>query len=206
MEIMSSKMERKSGSQALPAAAGVFGGGVQRVIAAVREDADLEAALVCGAETVFLLSGDLRSLESQCARLHERGKQTFLHFDLVNGLKGDLAGITYAAEHFHLTGIISTKAPCLKIAHDCGLQAILRVFVLDSSAFRTGLHHVQSGRPDYVEVLPGVSGKIIRMATAEFQLPIIAGGLIQSREDVADALAAGAAAVSTSRHELWPTA
>ena len=73
---------------------------------------------------------------------------------------------------------------------------------------KVGTHAIaaKSGRPDYVEVLPGVSGKIIRMATAEFQLPIIAGGLIQSREDVADALAAGAAAVSTSRHELWPTA
>lgn len=182
----------------------VAGLSVQPVIAAVREEADVEKALVCAAQTVFMLSGDLRTLGDQCRRLHDCGKQTYLHFDLVNGLKGDQAGIEFAAEHFHLTGIISTKAPCLKLAHEVGLRAILRVFVLDSSAFRTGLHHVQSCHPDYVEVLPGVSSKIISLAVSEFGVPVIAGGLIQERADIELALSSGASAVSTSRHELWP--
>ena len=173
------------------------------IIAAVRDEADLEAALKSPVRMVFLLSGDLLSLGVQTRRLHEAGKQIFLHFDLVSGLKGDVSGIRYAADNFHLNGIISTKPACLKMARDEKLMAVLRIFVIDSSGFKTGLQHAQLCQPDLVEVLPGVSGKIIRMATEHFSQPVIAGGLIQDDEDVAQALDAGAAAVSTSCHRLW---
>ena len=173
------------------------------IIAAVRDEADLEAALKSPVRMVFLLSGDLLSLGVQTRRLHEAEKQIFLHFDLVSGLKGDISGIRYAADNFHLNGIISTKPACLKMARDEKLMAVLRIFVIDSSGFKTGLQHAQLCQPDLVEVLPGVSGKIIRMATEHFSQPVIAGGLIQDDEDVAQALDAGAAAVSTSCHRLW---
>lgn len=174
-----------------------------RIIAAVRDDADLQAAIMSPLKTVFLLSADIRSLKAQCDALHQKRKRVFLHFDLVNGLKGDASGVRFAAEQFRLNGIISTKAQILKYAREAGLLAILRVFVLDSSALKTGLQHAQTCQPDFVEVLPGVSRKIITLASQQFKLPIIAGGLIQDADDVDQALAAGAAAVSTSHRELW---
>lgn len=173
------------------------------IIAAVRDEVDLQAALASPLKTVFLLSADIRSLKAQCDALHQARKRVFLHFDLVNGLKGDASGVCFAAEQFRLNGIISTKAQILKFAREAGLMAILRVFVLDSSALKTGLQHAQTCQPHFVEVLPGVSRKIIMLASQQFGLPVIAGGLIQDEDDVAQALAAGAAAVSTSHRELW---
>ncbi len=176
---------------------------LQYLIAAVRNDGDIGRVLKSKVSVVFLLSGDLCVLEEQCQALREANKQVFLHMDLVEGLKSDASGIRFAAQRFHLTGIISTKAACIKLAREAGLHAILRVFVLDSSALRNGLQHAQLCHPDSVEVLPGVSEKIIRLAASQFAVPVIAGGLIEDAQDVQCAINAGAAAVSTSNWKLW---
>ena len=165
----------------------------QRVIAAVRSEEDFEAVAKSPARMVFLLQGNICKLSEQCRMLREAGKQVFLHMDLVDGLKGDDSGMKFASREFHLTGIISTKATCLKLAKEVGLLAIQRVFMLDTSALKTGVLHAKNCKPDFVEVLPG----------KEFQVPIIAGGLISNWEDVEGAISAGAAAVSSSHRELW---
>ena len=175
----------------------------QHLIAAVRSQDDLNKVIGTDIQNVFILSSDLCLLEDQCGLLHRAGKNVFLHLDLVDGLKGDASGIRFAAQRFHLTGIISTKAACIKLAREAGLHAILRVFVLDSSALRNGLQHAQLCHPDSVEVLPGVSEKIIRLAASQFAVPVIAGGLIEDAQDVQCAINAGAAAVSTSNWKLW---
>lgn len=177
--------------------------GRQRVIAAVRSSGDLELVLESPVKMVFLLSGNLCQLGDQCQRLSEAGKQIFLHMDLMDGLKGDESGIRFAAREFQLAGIISTKTNCLKLAKEAGLLAILRVFIIDSLALKTGVAHAQVCHPDFVEVLPGVSEKIIRLAVEQFQAPIIAGGLIDNMRDVTNAIKAGATAVSASKNELW---
>ncbi|MBR0457693.1 MAG: glycerol-3-phosphate responsive antiterminator [Victivallales bacterium] len=175
----------------------------QRVIAAVRSEEDFEAVAKSPARMVFLLQGNICKLSEQCRMLREAGKQVFLHMDLVDGLKGDDSGMKFASREFHLTGIISTKATCLKLAKEVGLLAIQRVFMLDTSALKTGVLHAKNCKPDFVEVLPGISPQIIRLAVKEFQVPIIAGGLISNWEDVEGAISAGAAAVSSSHRELW---
>lgn len=175
----------------------------QHIIPAVRCEDDLEAALSCRAKMVFLLSGNICSLGPCCEALHSAGKQVMLHIDLVDGLKGDESGIRYAVRQFQLAGIISTRPSCLKIAREAGVLGILRVFVIDSSALRTGEAHIQACSPAFVEVLPGVSRKIIQLAVSQFNTSVIAGGLISDKDDVKMALDAGAAAVSTSNHELW---
>ena len=56
---------------------------------------------------------------------------------------------------------------------------------------------------DIIEVLPGVMPKVIRQLCREFSMPLIAGGMIFDKEDVITALSAGAAAVSTTRSDIW---
>ena len=58
-------------------------------------------------------------------------------------------------------------------------------------------------RPDMAEVMPGVCPRVIRRLTEAGRLPVIAGGMIETKEDMIEALSAGAAGVSTSRKELW---
>ena len=176
---------------------------IQHVIPALRTVDDVAAALKCDSKMVFLLSGNICSLSETCRALHDAGKMVMLHIDLIDGLKGDESGIRYAVGKFSLAGIISTKVSCLNIAKELGIISILRVFVIDSSALKTGIAHVQACSPNFVEVLPGISDKIIRLATAQFKTSVIAGGLIADHSDVDCALKAGAAAVSTSNRTLW---
>ncbi|MNV94542.1 Glycerol-3-phosphate responsive antiterminator [compost metagenome] len=51
--------------------------------------------------------------------------------------------------------------------------------------------------------MPGVIPHIIKEVKERSGIPIFAGGLIRSVDDVEQALAAGATAVTTSNHELW---
>jgi glycerol uptake operon antiterminator len=89
------------------------------------------------------------------------------------------------------------------MAQNLGLLAVQRIFLLDSSALRDGEANVRSCRPDLVEVLPGVAVQAIRLAVDAFDRPLIAGGLIRTREEVMAALGAGALAVSTGERALW---
>ena len=45
--------------------------------------------------------------------------------------------------------------------------------------------------------------KIIRKLASEMEVPLIAGGLITDKEDVINALSAGALAVSTTLSDIW---
>ena len=54
-----------------------------------------------------------------------------------------------------------------------------------------------------MEILPGIIPTIIREITEKTDIPLIAGGLIRSKQDVIQALQAGAIAVSTSCQEVW---
>ncbi len=173
------------------------------VIAAVRDPSQLGQALESPVDTIFLLSGSINSLEDSCQALFRANRHFFLHVDLFEGLRPDQQGIRYIAEHFHPTGILTTKPACVKWAQSFGLLAVQRVFLLDSTALLDGSRHVAACQPDLVEVMPGVSPKAIRLAVQAFQRPLIAGGLISSREEVYAALSAGALAVSTGKAKLW---
>ena len=60
-----------------------------------------------------------------------------------------------------------------------------------------------SGKPDFLEVMPGAMPKVLRKIKSISRIPLIAGGLIADKEDVMGALLAGASAVSTSRQDVW---
>lgn len=51
--------------------------------------------------------------------------------------------------------------------------------------------------------MPGIMPSIIKQLAEEIEFPIIAGGLIQTREDAEIAIRAGASAISTSHYEVW---
>lgn len=173
------------------------------IIAAVRDEKSFQIALKSAVGAVFMLNGAIGELEEQCERLREGGKRVFLHVDLISGLRPDAHGIKYIAKNMNPDGIITTKGSCIKAAHDEGLFAIERIFVMDSSALKTGAQNIAACHPDLAEVLPGISEKIIRLACNEIVVPVIAGGFIGTKEDAVRALSAGAVAVSTSASELW---
>ena len=59
-------------------------------------------------------------------------------------------------------------------------------------------------QPDMIEILPGIIvPKMIRKICSMSRVPVICGGLIQEKEDVLNALASGATAISTTCSDVW---
>jgi glycerol uptake operon antiterminator len=74
---------------------------------------------------------------------------------------------------------------------------------LDSTALKKSYELMKKVKPDYIELLPGIVPTLIQEVKAETGIPVLAGGLIRTAEEVHNALEAGASAVTTSNRELW---
>lgn len=173
------------------------------IIAAVKEDKTLNKALLSEAKVVFVLHGDILNIGDICKKLEEKGKKVFVHLDMIEGLRGDASGIEYIKKVANPYGIITTRPAIVKLAKASGLLTIIRVFIIDSLSLRTGIKNIHETNPSAIEVMPGVANKIINNLKREVSIPVIAGGLIDCKKDVIEALAAGALAVSTTCCELW---
>ncbi|WP_084783488.1 glycerol-3-phosphate responsive antiterminator [Paenibacillus sp. FJAT-26967] len=177
--------------------------GSQRIIAAVRRAEDLKAACASDLPVVFLLVGDLFTVQDYVRQVLDAGKKVFLHVDFINGLGNDPIIVKYLAEKVQPTGIISTKSHLIKHAKKQGLLTIQRMFLIDSAALDNGIANVQQSEPDAVEIMPGLLPRVIAEVSSRLQIPVIAGGLIHHHEEVEAALEAGAAAVSMGSRALW---
>ncbi len=171
------------------------------VIAAVRNEAEFALAINSQTEIIFDLNPDLLTLESTVLRAHEKGKKLFIHLDLANGIGKDKSGITFVART-GVDGIISTRVNIIKLAREAGLFTVQRFFIVDSHSADTTIESLKSSKADMIEIMPGV-GKAVSILKNRVDVPIIAGGLISTPEDVNDAISAGAMAISTGNTDLW---
>ena len=173
------------------------------VIAAVKEDAGLRQALNSDCQVVFLLYGTILNISSLVEQVHASGKRCFVHIDLIDGLSNREIAVDALVKLSRSDGIISTRSPQIRRAQQLGILAVQRVFLLDSMSLQNILSAKDINRPDFLEVLPGVIPPVIAEITARTSVPVIAGGLIRSKQDVIQALQAGCMAVSTSCQAVW---
>ncbi|MEG2930558.1 MAG: glycerol-3-phosphate responsive antiterminator [Ruthenibacterium sp.] len=173
------------------------------VVAAVKNDIGLRQCLLCDSTMVFILYGTVNDIARIVLEAKQAGKTVFVHLDLLDGLSAKEAAVDFIAKTTRADGIISTKPALIRYAKHIGLATIQRFFVLDSLALENIRKADRQRDADFIEILPGLMPKVIRLLTAELQRPIIAGGLISDKEDVVTALSAGAVAVSTTCAEVW---
>ena len=173
------------------------------VIAAVKDETGLKECLYSESQIIFLLFGDICSVGRYVEIAKSAGKMVFVHMDLINGLGNKEVAVDFIREHTGVDGIISTKHQLVKRAKELGLFGILRIFVIDSMAFGNIEKQCASLVPDAVEILPGLMPKIIKKLCSTVNVPIIAGGLISDKEDVMNALNAGAVAISVTNQRVW---
>ena len=173
------------------------------VIAAIRNNEDLEKVISSNVLIVFVLYGSIINLKEICDKLKKAGKVVFVHVDLIEGLKGDHTGMLFIKKCGEPDGIITTRATNVKNGKKLGFCVIQRIFAVDSLSLESGIKNILSVLPDAVEVMPGVASKIIKSMGAAVHVPIIAGGLIQTKKDIMDSISAGAMAISTTKQELW---
>ena len=168
------------------------------VIAAVKHDDGLQTAVEMEEiQVIFVLYGDICTIPEIVDRIKDSGKKALVHIDLIAGLSTKEISVEFIRRQTKADGIITTKPALVRRAKELGLFTVLRFFVIDSLSQR-GM-----SRPDFIEVLPGVMPKVLRKIAKVSRIPMIAGGLVTDREDVIQALSAGAVAVSTTNREVW---
>lgn len=174
------------------------------VVAGLRRSADVDGAIRRGVEVLFILGEDIFALQESVTKAHGRERLILAHVDLIKGVGRDEAGVRFLARDLQVDGIVTTRGNLIGPAKREGLIAVQRLFVLDSESLEAGVPAVERAAPDAVEVLPGVVLPLIAARLKSANLPpLIAGGLIRTRAQVDEILAAGAIAVSTSEEALW---
>ena len=173
------------------------------VIAAVRKEEDIEYAVNTPVTTIFLLKSDIFSIERDVQRIRQNNKNVFIHMELLEGIGKDNKAMDYIAEVVNPSGIITTRISQVKYAKEKGICAIQRFFLVDSQSYETAIKSVHVVKPDMVEIMPAVMPGIISRFCKDVYLPVIAGGLIDNKEDMLEALKAGALGISTGKRELW---
>lgn len=173
------------------------------IVAAVNDIKELELALESDCEIIFLLTGSIFNLKDIVTRVKEKEKMICIHLDLLEGFSKDLIALRYINEYIQPHGIITTKSNLIKKAKNMDMFLIQRLFILDSLSLETGITSIQTVKPDAIEILPGIMPKIIKKISKETQIPLIAGGLINDKEDVIESLKAGAIGVSSSNNGIW---
>lgn len=173
------------------------------VIAAIKDDAGLTACLNTDISIVFILYGDIITISDIVKKVHDAGKTAFVHMDLIHGLQSKEISVDFIHKYTVADGIISTKAPLITRAKELGLYTVMRFFVIDSMALNNIEKHLNTTKPDIIEVLPGPMPKVVQRIVSLTKRPVIAGGLVSDKEDVLALLDAGAACISSSSTHVW---
>ncbi|MEC0248087.1 glycerol-3-phosphate responsive antiterminator [Paenibacillus chitinolyticus] len=174
------------------------------VITSLMNAEELPGILQTSSNIVFILKSDIFMIEGIVEKIREAGKLSFVHFDLIEGIGKDKAGVAYMAEKIGIDGLVTTKNNIIAEGKKYGLITVQRLFVFDSVSLDNGIKMTKSSQPDAIEVLPGmVCSRIMKRIRAEVDVPVIAGGLMTDLEDFNAALGSGVIGISTSSKELW---
>ena len=174
----------------------------RKVAAAVRTREDFEIALKSRVDVIFLLYSSIMNIKGYIDKCHKANKKIFIHMDFVEGIGKDRAGLEFL-KYQGVDVILTTKTNMIRPAKDLGLVTVQRFFIVDSHSVDTAVESIRIAKPDVVEIMPGVVSKKIREFSEKVSNDILAGGLVEFKEDVDEAIAAGATAVSTADRELW---
>ncbi len=173
------------------------------VIAAVKNNEGLHDAVKSDCNIIFLLYGDIMTLKDQVELINKHHKKVFIHLDMITGMASNPIIIDYIEKNLHVEGVITTKINMVKRAIEKNLNVVQRFFILDSMSLNSALDSLKKVRPQAIEIMPGIMPKVIKKIKEEVNIPIIAGGLVEKKEEIIEILKSGAVSVSTTRKKLW---
>ena len=173
------------------------------VIAAVKDEQQLEKAINSNCDIIFFLFGNVCNIGELVSRAKSAGKLAFVHLDLTQGLSGKEIAADFVKQFTEADGVISTRPVLIKYAKNLGLITVFRFFLVDSLSLSGLKKQIDSCGADFVDIMPGVMPKVIKKVCEIASVPVITGGLIADKEDVISALSAGAQCISTTCEKLW---
>lgn len=173
------------------------------VIPAIKDRETFEAALKSNNEIVFIIMSNIIDIKDICDSLKREKKIVFIHVDMIDGLNSTNFGIDYIVNTIKPNGILTTKSNVVAHAYKNNIKVIQRFFILDSLSYEKALQNIKENKIIAAEIMPGLMPKIIKKVSSQIYQPLITGGLISEKEDVINALNAGALSVSTTNIKLW---
>ncbi len=173
-----------------------------RFISAIKDEVGLQKCLESDCKVVFILYGTVMNICQIVKKVKQADKIAFVHIDLIEGLSSKDVAVEFISENTGADGIITTKQSLVKCAASHGLLTVQRFFLIDSLAFSNLKKQLNSSSMDVVEVLPACCVKTISQIVKITDLPVIASGMIQDKDDVSSALKAGATAVSGTNFNI----
>lgn len=174
----------------------------RNIIAAVRSSDDFDKALASGVAIIFDLAPSLTHLKENIKKAHSHKKKLFIHLDLAEGIGKDKCAVEYLKD-IGIDGIISTRTNIIRYAKESELFAVQRFFIVDSHSIDTATESLKASKADMAEIMPGIISKAITGIKKRSDVPLIAGGLIETEEELKIAFSNGVYAVSTGKSELW---
>lgn len=173
------------------------------VIPALKNEEYLKEAIESSSEIVFIIMSNILNIKNIVKTLKQADKIVYVHVDMVDGLSSSNNGVEYLMKEVNPDGIITTKHSIVSFATKNNISVIQRFFVLDSFSMNNTIVHIRDNKPNAVEILPGLMPKIIKRINNATKIPVITGGLVDEKEDVINALGAGAIGVSTTDKKIW---
>ena len=151
---------------------------------------------------ILLRHCNLFEFKSMLENAHERELAIYVNVDHIDGIHPDLAGLRFLAHQLHITGIISSNPRILSLAKGLDLEAIQRIFAVDSTGLEAALESVDSHQVDLLDISPALVIPYVVSHTT-LPLPFIGSGLITTFQQVQAVLRAGALRVAVARPELY---
>ncbi|MBQ1396734.1 MAG: glycerol-3-phosphate responsive antiterminator [Eubacterium sp.] len=174
----------------------------KKIAAAIRTEKDFSTALKSRVDVIFLLHSNIITVHQSVKEIHSAGKKVFVHVDFAEGIGKDRAGLEFLARQ-GVDGVLTTRTNIVRMAREFNLITVQRFFLVDSHSLQTSVESIRLSKPDIIELMPGIVTKKIREFRQLADMPIIAGGIIETEEEVRTALKAGADIVSTGETSLW---
>ena len=94
------------------------------IIAAVRDEAGLDACLASDVRMVFTLFGDVCSIPTIVDRIRAADKFAVVHLDRVTGLASKEVAVDFIRQSTRADGVISTHTNLIQYAKSLGLFTV----------------------------------------------------------------------------------
>ncbi len=161
---------------------------IRGIVPAVNDFSQIRAFLKSEYPLCAVMNMHITSLESVFRQIQEGGRKALVHCDLINGLAQDEYGAEYICGRFRPAGVISIRPTVITACKRLGVTSVQRAFLIDSSALKKSVANIKKAAPDYVELLPALCTPLFPELEEELRVPLIAGGLIGTREQAEEIL------------------
>ncbi|MFQ8953551.1 MAG: glycerol-3-phosphate responsive antiterminator [Oscillospiraceae bacterium] len=134
-----------------------------------------QSAVLSDAEVLFHLGADIITVSDDIKAAKQNSKFVFIHIDLADGIGKDKAesiGSKHSSgrNYFHPYQLI-------RAAHDSGLLAVQRFFILDSKGMHSISETIENTCPDLIEIMPGYRRRLKLLPRTKS--PLLREGLLK---------------------------